>query len=238
MFMRIAAKLLIKGSMSLLMVYAAHAQDDALAAIQKIYTAYDKGYAISFNGVMKMYIKNNPAKIIERIPARYLIKGRNFNCGIGSVDLLLNEKYYVSADKSVRVIIIGNKKDLASTVQAPVLNLDQFGKWIKEKNIEARIIPGANAQELLLTDPYRLTGYDNYRITYDPDTGFMQRAILELSDENDSGHKTMVLEINYTRPVMAAENRDSFSEKQFFSVQQNRIQLHNNYKGYQLINQL
>ena len=236
--MRIAVKLLIKTFSCLIIAGSGHAQGDALGAIQKIYSAYSKGYAISFNGTMKMYVKNNPAKIIERVPTRYLIKGHNFNCSIGPVNMLLNDRYYVSADKSVRVIIIGNKKDLAATMQAPALNLDQFAKWIKEKNMDARIIPGTNAQELLLTDPHRLTGYDSYRITYDPSTGFMQKVILELSDNNDAGHKTMVLEINYSRPEIIAENKDSFSEKQFFSLQQNKIQLHNNYKGYQLINQL
>jgi len=236
--MRIAVKLLIKTCMCLIIACCGYAQGDALVAIQKIYSAYNKGYAISFNGTMKMYVKNNPAKIIERVPTRYLIKGRNFNCSIGPVDMLLNEKYYVSADKSVRVIIIGNKKDLGATMQAPALNLDQFAKWIKGKNMDARIIPGTNARELLLIDPHRLTGYDSYRIAYDPSTGFMQKVILELSDDNDPSHKTMVLEINYSRPEIAAESKNSFSERQFFSVQQNKIQLYNNYKGYQLINQL
>lgn len=233
-----AVKLLIKTFICLIIACCGYAQGDALGAIQKIYSAYNKGYAISFSGTMKMYTKNNPAKIIERVSTRYLIKGHNFNCSIGPVDMLLNEKYYVSADKSVRVIIIGNKKDLAATMQAPALNLDQFAKWIKEKNINARIIPGTNAQDLLLTDPHRLTGYDSYRITYDPSTGFMQKAILELFDDNDPGHKTMVLEINYTRPEIAVEGKNSFSERHFFSVQQNKIRLQNNYKGYQLINQL
>jgi hypothetical protein len=236
--MRITAKRIVKISVGLLMLCTANAQDDALAAIQKIYAAYNKAYTISFTGTMKMYAKANPAKIIERIPTRYLIKGHNFYCSIGPVTMLMNDKYYVSADKSVRILIIGNKKDLTAIMQSPVLSLDQFSKWIKEKDIDARIISGNAGQVLHLTDTHRITGYDQYSITYDRATGFMQKVILELSDGNDPIHKTIVIEINYTRPAIAAENKNNFSEKQFFSVQQNKIQLSNSYKGYQLINQL
>jgi hypothetical protein len=236
--MRMAVQLLVILWLNLVNVYIACAQDKALAAIQKIYSAYNTKYPISFSGSMKMYIKNEPAKIIERMQARYLLGGSRFSCSIGPVEMLLNEKYYVSADKSVRVIIIGNTKDLAATMQSPVLNLDRLSNWIKGKDIDAKVVSGSPIEILQLTDPHRLTGYDRYSISYNPITGCMQQVILELSDENSTGHKTMVLEVHYTRPAIVAETKDVFSEKRFFSLHDTTIQLNNDYTSYQLINQL
>ncbi len=238
MTIRFATVLIIQLHFFIGMMRLANAQTDALNSIRKICSAYTKTYTVSFNGTMKMYNKNDPAKIIERVSASYLLNAGSFKCSIGPVEMLLNNRYYVSVDKSVKIIIIGNKKDLNATMQSPVLNIDQIGKWIKEKNIDATVIKQNKIDVLELKDPKRVTGYDYYQIIYDHETGFMQKVLLELSDDNDVLHKTMVLEINYTRPLVQEGSRDMFSEKQFFSIRQNKIEVKNNYKGYQLINQL
>lgn len=222
----------------LFVAQATNAQADAVAAIRKIYSAYNKDYAIRFSGNMKMYNSNSPAKTIERISASYLLKGKSFKCSIGPVDMLLNEKYYVSVDKSVKIIIVGNKKDLNATMQSPVLNIDQIDKWLQQKNVLATVTRQNGIATLDLMDPKRVTGYDHYRIMYDAQTGFMQKVLLELSDDNDALHKTVVLEINYTLPVALTAGKDAFSEKQFFSIRKNRFGINETYKHYQLINQL
>src|SRR4051812_26378114 len=82
------------------------AQSNALAAIRKIYSAYNTDYVMRFSGSMKMYKSNSPSKIIERTAASYLLKAGSFRCSIGPVDMLMNERYYVSVDRSVKIIIV------------------------------------------------------------------------------------------------------------------------------------
>ncbi|MEP6749223.1 MAG: hypothetical protein ABJB86_15925 [Bacteroidota bacterium] len=222
----------------LLILPAVHAQNDAAIAIQKICTAYNHGETISFSGSLSMYAKSNPDKIIEKMQSSYIIRGSNFSCSIGPVQMLLNDEYYVSVDKTIKLIMIGNKKDLSGTEQMPVLNISQFKKWIEEKEIKATIIRRGNNSVLTLTDVQGITGYNIYNITYDNATGYMKKVLLELSDANDPEHKTIVLEINYSKPVLAGRTKDAFSEKQFFTITQNKIQVASDYKNYQVINQL
>lgn len=221
-----------------LLLNTVHAQTDALSAMQKICTAYNSKTAISFNGSLKMYIKNSPGKIIEKMKSSYVLKGKNFSCIIGPVEMLLNKDYYVSVDKTIKLIIIGNKRDLSGTEQIPVLNTSQFKTWIAEKIIEASVTSYGGDAVLQLTDQQGITGYNLYNITYDRVTGYMKKVVLEISDRNDPAHKTVVLEINYSRPVVAIKNEERFSEKQFFSVINTKIKVTNSYRGYQLINQL
>ena len=196
-------------------VQTAIAQTDAMAAIRKIYLAYNKHGALRFSGTMRMYNRSSPEKIIERISASYLLKGGSFKCTIGPVDMLLNRKYYVSVDKSVKIIIVGNKKDLNATMQSPVLNIDQIDKWLKEESVHATVTRHNSTETLELKDPNRVTGYDRYRIIYDGQTGFMQKVLLELSDDNDALHRTMVLEINYSRPLMIQAMKMNFLKSNF-----------------------
>jgi hypothetical protein len=219
-------------------VISVSAQNDASAAIHKICSAYNSGNTIGFNGNLKMYSKNNPGKIIEKMQSSYLLKGTNFSCSIGPLEMLLNDNYYVSVDKTIKLIMIGNKKDLSGTEQMPVLNIVQFKKWIEEKIIEANVTSNGPISVLQLTDAQAITGYNLYSIVYDNRTGYMKKVLLELSDYNDPVHKTIVLEINYSNPVLVEKGKSSFSEKHFFTVVKDKIQVTNNYKSYQLINQL
>jgi len=222
----------------LFIVKTTTAQSDALAAIRKIYSAYNTDYVMRFSGSMKMYKSNSPSTIIERTAASYLLKAGSFRCSIGPVDMLMNERYYVSVDRSVKIIIVGNKKDLEATIRSPVLNIDQIDKWLRQKSISATVSRQNNVETLDLKDPKRITGYDHYSIVYDSRTGFMQKVLLELSDDNDPLRKTMILEIEYTRPSAEKTARDPFSEKQFFTIRENKFEISDRYKSYQLINQL
>jgi hypothetical protein len=225
-------------ALCVLVLDTAYAQPDALAAIRKIYAAYNTPNAIRFYGSLKMYIKNNPGKIMETMQSSYIIRGTNFACSIGPVEMLLNDNYYVSVDKTIRLIMIGNKKDLSGTEQIPVLNTAQFKTWIEEKTLKATVLSKGTTSVLQLTDVKGITGYNLYNITYDAITGFMRKVMLEISDYNDASHKTVVLEITYSNPVRVQKNSNTFSEKHFFSVTKNKIQLTANYRNYQLINQL
>ncbi|MES1225446.1 MAG: hypothetical protein ABUT20_58745, partial [Bacteroidota bacterium] len=204
--MKYALASLIIVSLCFLLPAAATAQPDALSAIQKIYGAYNTGNAIRFTGNLKMYIKSDPGKIIDKTKSTYVLRGGNFLCSIGPVEMLLNDNYYVSVDKSIKLIIIGNKKDISGTGQMPALNLRQFKKWIGEKTIEASVAGGGSNSILELIDAQGVTGYNLYSITYDAITGYMKKVVMEVYDNNDSSHKTVVLEINYTNPVAAEKN--------------------------------
>lgn len=214
------------------------AQADALSAIQKIYNAYNKPYSIHFNGTMKMYKKNFPGKIIERIESVYTIQKENFICHVGSVQMLLNDNYYVSADKSVKILVIGHRKDLSGTEQIPAVNLSRFKKWIKDKTIAASLVSNKLLSILQLTDPHGITGYNSYQVFFSSQTGYMQKVLLETSDNNDPSRATMVLEIDYSIPSTGQGNNNLFSEKQFFSVTHDQLRVNATYKNYQLINQL
>lgn len=232
----------MKSTIEVLLCFAlftpASAQGDVTAAIEKIYAAYNTDHIISFSGSLKMYAKNNPGKIIEQMTSSYTLKGTNFTCRIGPIEMLVNNKYYVSVDKTIKLIMIGYKKDLSGTEQAPVLNTGQFKKWIEAKTIDAAIMTRGTNAVLQLTDKRGITGYHLYSIVYDTLTGFMKKAFLETSDYNDRSHKTVVLEISYTSPVTTVKNHDVFSERQFFSVVNNKLRIAHNYQAYQLINQL
>jgi hypothetical protein len=222
----------------LVAVIAGHAQDDASAVIQKIYNAYNNNTAIHFTGSMKMYVKNDPSKIIDRIQSSYTVKNKNFSCSIGAVAMLLNDNYYVSVDNSDRLIMIGRKKDLPSVASTPVLNLDQLKSRIAGKKIQAVTAGKGTAAILQLTDIDGSSGFSMYNIEYDTTTGYMKKVVLETINYNNQAGKTMVLEINYTQPEFMAGDKNAFSEKSFFSVVNNKIQLTANYKNYQIINQL
>ncbi|HTE11318.1 MAG TPA: hypothetical protein VK645_10110 [Chitinophagaceae bacterium] len=221
----------------LVAVTPARAQDDVLAAIQKIYNAYNSGHVIRFAGNMKMYDKNDPAKIIEKMQSNYLVKDKNFSCSIGPVEMLLNDKYYVSVDNSDKLIMIGYKKDLSATAQAPVLNISQFKKMIADKKMEAVVSNKAGVAVLQLSDINGASGFTMYNIEYNAASGYMKKVILETGSNSGTG-KTMVLEINYSGPAAVTDGKDVFSEKSFFSIVNNKIQVTANYKTYQIINQL
>ncbi|MEP6728592.1 MAG: hypothetical protein ABJC98_22405 [Bacteroidota bacterium] len=222
----------------LLMVAKADAQNEALMAMQKIYNAYNSGSTIDFNGTMIMYAKNNPGKIIEKMESSYTIKAMNFTCHIGPVLMLLNDNYYVSADKTLKLIVIGHRKDLPGNGGIPVLNIAQFKTWIQDKAIKASVIPQGNNLFLQLSDPGGISGYHLCSIVCNAKTGYMKKVLMEMDDYNDIARKTMVLEINYTVPVVKESSRNEFSERSFFSFRNNKIRITDNYKGYQVINQL
>ncbi|MEP7280037.1 MAG: hypothetical protein ABI813_15425 [Bacteroidota bacterium] len=214
------------------------AQIDPFAVMQKICAAYKSGTPLRFYGSMSMYLKSNPDNIIEKMHSSYMVDGTNFICSIGPLELLSNDTYYVSADKMAKLIMIGHKKDLANGKQIPVLNADRFKKWIKEKRVQAVVIPGYTRSVLKLTDSGGETGYYLYKIEYDNGTGYMKQVLLETADPNDTSRKTMVLKITYTTPVARQKDNNTFSEQHFFSITANKVQLAPAYRGYQLINQL
>jgi len=222
----------------LLVVAKVDAQNEALMAMQKICTAYNSGSTINFNATMIMYAKNNPGKIIEKMESSYTLKAMNFTCHIGPVLMLLNDNYYVSADKTLKLIVIGHRKDLPGNGGMPVLNIAQFKALIKDKAIQASVIPQGNNLFLQLSDPEGISGYHLCSIVCNAKTGYMKKVVMEIDDYNDTTGKTMVLEINYTVPVVAEKNKNAFSEKPFFSFSNNAIRTTDNYKGYQVINQL
>ncbi|MFT3935473.1 MAG: hypothetical protein QM726_17735 [Chitinophagaceae bacterium] len=214
------------------------AQDDASKVIQKIVNAYHSDKPMRFSGSMKMYPKTNAAKVSERMESEFILHGKKFYCSIGPLQMLLNDDYYVSVDKADKLIMIGHHKDVSGTANVPVLNMDAFALLIKEKKIEAIISKQGGNSLLQLNDAENVTGYSAYSIEYDASTGYMKKVLLERKDANTASGKTMVLEINYTIPVAISANKNVFSEKPFFSIVNKRIQLTDNYRGYQVINQL
>ena len=221
----------------IIVVTALHAQDAALAAIEKIYNGYNNQTAIHFSGSMKMFAKNNPSKIMDRIQSSYTVKNKNFSCSIGSVSILLNDSYYVLVDNNDKLIMIGLKKDLSAVTSTPVLNLDQIKKQVTAKKILAVTVNKGAVSILQLTDTDGRSGFNAYIIEYSTSTGYMKKVVLETDNYNNEG-KTMVLEISYTDPAPVLSDKDAFSEKSFFSVVNNKIVLSANYKNYQIINQL
>jgi hypothetical protein len=208
------------------------AQDNALAAISKIAKAYNSTAAVHFTGQMKMYAKNNPSKIIDRLQGSYTINNKNFHCSIGPVSLLLNEDYYVSADKSSKVITIGRKKDLRAMTNATVVNFEQLKKWVMEKRIVAVVANKANSTQLQLTDTDGSTGFNTYTIEYNNTSGYMKKAVLETAAVGEAGTR-MVLEIVYTEPVAAYNT--AFSETSYFTMINHQVHLSPAYKTYQII---
>lgn len=222
----------------LLLYNALLAQADPLACIDKIYGAYKSNHVASFNGAMKMYTKSNPQKIIETMQSSYTMKGANCICRIGPVLMLLNENYYVSVDNTLKLLVIGYRKGLSSIDQQPVLNIGRFKALLHDKSIEAAVINNGALRVLQLTDTHNVTGYSFCSIAYNPVTGYLKKVVMETSDYNDEAHKTMVLEIDYTAPVPVGESKSLFSEKPFFSINNNKVRVADNYRTYQLINQL
>jgi hypothetical protein len=222
----------------LLVLINGNAQNEAMNAIAKIYNAYNSNTIIRFNGNMKMFAKSEPAKIIEKMRSSYIIKDKNFICIIGPVEMLLNDNYYVSVDNSEKIIMIGRKKDLAAAARMPVLNIDQFKKQITDKKIQAVAGKNGTTAVLQLTDEKGASGYNSYNIEYDEVKGYMKKVVLETDAYNNENDKTLVLEINYTQPEPVENTKDFFSEKTFFSIVNNKIQLTPDYKNYQIINQL
>jgi hypothetical protein len=236
--MRYHTKKIVETVCCLIVLFTAHAQKDALAAIQAINNAYNSGITLSFRGSLKMYNKAHPEKLMEKMQSTYVLKGGNFMCSIGPVEMLLNDSYYVSVDKAIKLVIIGYRTDLSGTSQMPVLNTAQFKQWITANTIQASVTSGSRSAVLQLRDTPASTGYKLYKIKYDVVSGFMKEVLLETSDNNDVTNKTVVLEINYSTPVKMIEDESTFSEKKFFSVVNKKVLLTSNYKGYQLINQL
>ena len=214
------------------------AQENIAAAMEQIYKAYSSSYALSFTGKMKMYVKGNPSKIIEALQSSYAIKESNFFCTTGLVQLLMNDDYYVSVDKALRLIVVGYKRDIAETYRLPVLNLASFRKYLGDGVISGTVKRQDNLVLLQLNDPKVLTGCALYNIIYDSKKGYLKKVTMEMSDHYNTSNKVMVLEINYTAPVIIRDGSKSFSEKPFFSIVNNKIRLAHAYKNYQLINQL
>ena len=212
------------------------AQDKAIAAIQKIYSSYTGNTSIHFTGNMKMYAKNEPLRIIDRLQSSYTLKNKNFHCSIGPVSMLMNDDYYVSVDNSDKLIMVGRKKDLPAMAGNPVLNLEQLKKGIADREIQATVTVNGTEGVLQLTDAAGSSGFISYRIEFTTATGYMKKVIMETGGSSENTGKIMVLEINYTAPSPA--ETASFSEKPFFSVINNQIQLTAAYKNYQIINQL
>ena len=214
------------------------AQADPIAAIRKIYSAYNTNNGIRFSGSMKMYNKNDPGKIIEQIQSSYVIKGANFSCRIGPVLMLLNDDYYVSSDKTIKLLMVGRRKDLSGTGQIPVLNTGQLKTWIEEKAMRATLTEQGSESILQINDEQGISGYRLFRLRYSNASGYIKNILMEIDDHNDPARKTMILEINYTIPIIIADCKDIFSEKAFFSIVNKTIRVTENYKTYQLINQL
>jgi hypothetical protein len=212
-------------------------QQDAAGELQKLYKAYNNGTVLRFTGSMKMYGKNEPLKILEKMQSSYTLKGKNFFCRIGPVEMMMNDLYYVSVDNSDKLMMIGNKKDLPN-MQMPVLNIEQIKKWINDKKMHATASLKGSFGILELFDPSGITGYNKYTIEYDKQTGYMKKVLLETSAADENNLNTMVLEIIYSNPVAVETSANLFSEKTFFSIVNKNIQLARDYKGYQIINQL
>lgn len=216
-------------------VISLQAQANAMTAIRQIHKSYYCGTAIRFTGNMKMYAKNQPSRIIDQLQSSYILKNKNFRCSIGPVSMLLNDDYYVSVDNSGRIVMLGHRKDLPAMAGNPVLNLDQLEKWLDEKKIQATVSVNTVSTILQITDMEAVSGFNAYSIEFNTITGYMKKVVMESVTSNEPG-KITVLEINYSVPLPAANT--SFSEKPFFSMVGNSIQLNAAYRGYQLINQL
>ncbi len=216
-------------------IFNLQAQDNALDAIEKIYNGYSNGTAIHFTGSIKMYAKNEPSRILDHLQSSYTLKNSHFSCSIGPVSMLLNNDYYVSVDNSAKLIMLGHKKDLPAMAGNPVLNLAQLKKWLKEKKMQASLSVNGDAAILQLTDINAVSGFTFYHIAFNTNTGYMKRVVMESAAHTEKG-KIIVLEIKYSAPLPAGNY--SFSEKDFFSIVDNRLQLSEVYRNYQLINQL
>lgn len=215
-----------------------NAQKDVLAAVKKIADAYNTREAISFTGSMRLYASDHPGKIIERMQSNYLIKGTRLLCSLGPMEMLLNEQYYVTVDKTIKVITIGHRKDLSSTAQLPVLNTGRFQQWITAKTITAAVAVHGKSRVLQLTDTKGATGYNLYRIWYDYSTGYIEKMLMETAGFNNIPHQKMVLQINYSKPLRPPASKNSFSENRYLTIAGNTIHVKEYYKTYQLINQL
>jgi hypothetical protein len=233
---RVTVKL---GFVILLLVASVYsiAQSAALEAISKIYNAYNSPKTVQFRGYMKMYNKITPAAIVETMTSSYAVRKDNFRSTIGSVSMLLNDKYYVSVDKSLKIMMIGNKKDLPPVAQAPVLSMNRFAALIQDGILAATIEYHQDGPVIQLTDKTVATGFGRYSIWYNPSTGYLKKVLVELFDPNDVSRKTVILEIRYTAPVPVTGS-NLFDEADFFSIVNGKVRMNTVYRNYQLINQL
>lgn len=220
----------------ILMLSMANAQADALAAIQKIYNAYNTNNAVRFTGNIKMFARDQPAKLIERMQCRYILQHKKFVCKIGPIEMLLNDSYYVSVDNSDKILIVGRKKDLSAFAGAAVLHLEQLKSLVTGNKIKAIVSVKGSTGILQLIDSACSSGFGRYSIEYSTQSGCMKKVLLETAGNEPA--KIMVLEINYSAPEIISANQETFSEKAFFTIVNNKILLSDGYKNYQLVNQL
>ncbi|MEO6314591.1 MAG: hypothetical protein ABIU63_09105 [Chitinophagaceae bacterium] len=213
------------------------AQDEVPDVIKKIYNSYNQPVTIYFTGKIQMYDKAFPEKIIDRAECRYTMTNNSFNGSIGPVSILLNDRYYVSADNGSKILVIGRRKDLPKMSGTPVSYLEQLSNGIAGGEYTAIASHSTNAGLLELKQVRRKDGATAFAITYNILTGYMEKVMVENTNYDNGSGKTMVLEITYSKPIKLIAG-SGFSEKVFFSIVHNKLEVNNAYKDYQLINQL
>lgn len=232
------ACLLIRTSTAILCVFSAftlHGQNNAIKALQKIHNSYNSRTAIRFTGNITMYVKSQPSRITDQLSCSYTLQNDKFLCSIGSVLMLLNDKYYVSVDKKDKLIMLGRRKNLPAMAGNPVLDLSRLEKWMTEKKIQASVSAAGDNAQLQLTDIAAISGFNAYTIEFNTHTGYMKRVLIEAHAGNKTSEVT-VLDIRYSMPRAAADAQ--FSEKDFFSITGDKVLVASPYRNYQLINQL
>lgn len=231
--------------------------------IDRLAKQYYADSRMSYKGSLKLYDENTDSSILmEEKPFYYASDKSGYYYNIGNVEIINQDDQLLYADHEQKLIaVVPHAPDKTSP---HYFDMDAFRKLVKDGGVEAKVFQSGEGR-MLTVGNIKEEGMKGYAIYYDPKTYRIDKIDFDLwmfnqleykddeinnvlqneqrtsSEEPADGTATLY---SYRMSVVYAEIRQgvasSVNERQrkFITGQGKHIQLGEEYKEYELINQV
>jgi hypothetical protein len=224
------------------MVNLSNAQKDPLSEMTKINQAYLKSGEMFFKSTISMFRKGNLSKAVDKIDCQYALKGSDYYCKMGPIEMVKNKDLYVSIDHEDHYLTVGDVKKVPSQQNVFVTGLASLKQLLSDKTYTGEVSTSGNQSILVLTaKPDAGTEVKKYTVYYKADSYLINRVLMETVQVNEEGaEEEMVLETiyNYDQTKQGTSIDQYLNLSRFVKINGKTIEPGNAFKKYQLINQL
>lgn len=218
------------------------AQRDAFSELSKIREAYSQPKGILFRSTITMYKTGNLWEPLDKISCQYALKGANYYCKIGPIELVKNNEYFVSVDHEDQYLKVGDARKIPTQQDAFITGLSSLKQLLANKSFIGEISSKGNQSILILTAAANAyTDVRKYTVYYRSGSYLIDRVLMEVNQVNDDGNQeevTLETVYSYSQIQQVTEIDNFLNLSRFVEIKGNTIELGAAYKKYQLINQL
>lgn len=207
----------------------------AWAMLDKILYTYSGD--IAFQGHMQLSLARDPSRVIEELPASYLVAGSNMDCRLGYVEMIGTPEYFMTVDNHSRSIFITGAEKKKE--KRGLIDFTAF----KQKLITADATLQLDSTG---ENPFLLIGFKDdpqmksCKLYYNPLTYEIDHATFEFWDEADPDDTGQIklLNISYSGYRKPSGEEVKAITRKILTIEGRKIVPEARYRDYRIISQL